>query len=189
MAGDKDKNKGDVENQPAKSSPNKILFIIIGVLVLVILGGGGYFIFGKKGGGSSVKETEKETASEGSKEVSKKETGKEKGSKEGEKNGGGSGGEVFVMEPFVVNLQDSTGTRYLKVTINFELEGTALEEAKIKTPQVRDAIIILLSSKAYADVGNIQGKYQLRDEIVVRINQILTKGKLKAVYFTEFVIQ
>lgn len=184
MAEDK-KDKGHGEAQPAQSSNklNKLLLIIIGVLVLIILGGGGYVLLGKKGGEYASKETEKETGQEGSKkEESKKGAGKEK-------KGDGAGAELFVMEPFIVNLQDSTGTRYLKVTINFELEGAALEEARTKTPQVRDAVIVLLSSKSYADVGNVQGKYQLRDEIVLRVNQILTKGRLKSVYFTEFVIQ
>jgi flagellar basal body-associated protein FliL len=32
-------------------------------------------------------------------------------------------------------------------------------------------------------------KQRLRDEIVLRVNSFLTKGKILKVYFTEFVVQ
>jgi len=33
------------------------------------------------------------------------------------------------------------------------------------------------------------GKQRLRDEIVLRLNSFLTKGKVLKVYFTEFIVQ
>jgi flagellar FliL protein len=33
------------------------------------------------------------------------------------------------------------------------------------------------------------GKQRLRDEVAVRVNSYLTKGKVVKVYFTDFVIQ
>jgi flagellar FliL protein len=50
-------------------------------------------------------------------------------------------------------------------------------------------VIVLLSSKSYAEIGTVEGKYQLRDEIVQRINQFIGSNGVKTVYFTEFVIQ
>jgi flagellar FliL protein len=46
-----------------------------------------------------------------------------------------------------------------------------------------------LSSKSYSDIGTVEGKYKMRDEIVARVNQYLTNSKVSTAYFTEFVIQ
>ena len=97
--------------------------------------------------------------------------------------------EIIKFEPFIVNLLNSGGNRYLKITINIELYSGSLKEAQGKNAQIRDSLITLLASKSYADLNNVSGKYQLRDEIAARINLILFKGSVKSVYFTGFVIQ
>ncbi|MFN7904858.1 MAG: flagellar basal body-associated protein FliL [Pseudobdellovibrionaceae bacterium] len=53
--------------------------------------------------------------------------------------------------------------------------------------QVRDIIIILLSSKTYDEVSNREGKESLRNEIKEQLNSFLTTGEISAVYFTEFI--
>ena len=78
----------------------------------------------------------------------------------------------------------------MKLTVNLELGSPAAQsELTAQTTQVRDSLIILLSSKSYTDIGTVEGKYQMRDEIVARVNQFLTKSKVKTAYFTEFVVQ
>lgn len=102
----------------------------------------------------------------------------------------GAKGNIFALEPFIVNLQDNSGTRYLKLTVNLELPpGSSLSELTAQSTQIRDSLIILLSSKSYSDIGTVEGKYQMRDEIIARVNQYLTTTKVKTAYFTEFVIQ
>lgn len=178
MAEDNKKKKEETVPQPPAKSSNKILLIIIGVLVLIILGVSGLFIFSKTGS-----KPDKEQAN-----IEESKHAKDSKSVQAEK-GEAAALETLALEPFVVNLQDNTGTRYLKVNVNLELESIPIEAAKAKIVQIRDSIIILLSSKSYSDVGSIQGKYQLRDELAARINQVLGKGRVKAVYFTDFVIQ
>ncbi len=56
-------------------------------------------------------------------------------------------------------------------------------------PKVRDSILDLLSSKSYKEMMDPIGKQRLRDEVALRVNAYLTKGKIFKVYFTEFVIQ
>lgn len=140
--------------------------ILVGGVVLVLLAGGGFFAWNKmmtpKGG-------EEQTSEEGGK--------------------GEPQVEFLSLDPFVVNLKGSGGNKYMKVVISLEADKKTAEEVRSKTPLIRDSIIILLSSKGYVDVGSVQGKYQLRDEILARINKVLTKGKVKGVYFTDFVIQ
>jgi len=58
-----------------------------------------------------------------------------------------------------------------------------------KTPQLRDAIITLVSSKSAESVASPEGKLQLKDELLLRANQSVGKDIFKNLYFTEFVMQ
>ena len=172
----------DKKEEVAPKKKGKGLLIAIIVAVVLLLGGGGFFFMKGTGGGSPDEAHATEEAPHGAPEG-------------GEGGGHGataekSGSSLVDLDPFIVNLQDNSGTRYLKLNINLELasnsSGSELDELK---PQIRDSLIILLSSKSYSDIGTIEGKYQLRDEIVARVNQFLSKSKVKTVFFTEFVIQ
>lgn len=101
----------------------------------------------------------------------------------------GAAGEIFDLDPFVVNLADSE-THYLKVTVKLELERSDVKDELTKrTPQVRDAILILLTSKETSNVRTTQGKYQLRDEVMARVNAVLPRGGVRGAYFADFVVQ
>jgi flagellar FliL protein len=182
MAEEPKETKEEAKEPPKKSK--KKLFIIIGVVVVILLGAGGYFFLSGGGEGD-------DTHSEGKKDSGDAQGKKPKKDSHGNViEGEGSGApEILVFDPFIVNLTNTAGNRYLKVTINIEIDSGSVEEAKGRNAQIRDSIITLLSSKSYADVGSVSGKYQLRDEIAARVNLILTEGKVKSVYFTEFVIQ
>jgi flagellar FliL protein len=99
-------------------------------------------------------------------------------------------GAIFDLEPFIVNLADTPEIRYLKVTIKLELDrAEAGSELAARLPQVRDAILVLLTSKDSAGVRSPQGKFHLREEITQRVNQLLPRPGVRATYFTEFVVQ
>jgi flagellar protein FliL len=99
-------------------------------------------------------------------------------------------GPIYPMEPFIVNLMEPMGKRYLKVKIELELEKEELRsEVDKRLPQFRDGILTLLSSKSFKDVNDLSGKYQLRSEILGMLNGYLKTGKVKNVYFTEFIVQ
>jgi flagellar protein FliL len=101
-----------------------------------------------------------------------------------------SGDLIYEMEIFVVNLSDPGGKRYLKTKISLEYTGAALtDELKLRQPQLRDAVLLLLSSKTLEEIQGTEGKIILRRELILRINQALQKGKIRNLYFTEFVIQ
>ena len=55
--------------------------------------------------------------------------------------------------------------------------------------QIKDALLLLLSSKTYADLASIANKLALKTEIVSRMNQVMNDAFITQVYFTEFVIQ
>jgi flagellar FliL protein len=94
------------------------------------------------------------------------------------------------MQPFIVNLVDPSGKRYLKATLSLELDRAEVKsEIETKTVKIRDAVLVLLSSKSFGDISTPEGKRRLREEIVTRINTFLTTGRVTGVYFTEFVVQ
>ncbi len=94
------------------------------------------------------------------------------------------------LEPFVVNLADPLGRRYLRTAIEVEaVNRRAADDLQANRTQVRDAILLLLSSKTFEDLRTMERKIQLRNEIVERINQIIGQNKVYKVYFTEFVVQ
>lgn len=99
-------------------------------------------------------------------------------------------GAMFPLEPFIVNLADSDGKRYLKITMEIELEKENIsEELEKRSPQIRDTILTLLTSKSFNDIKDVAGKFKLREQIAKRVNNQLDSGKIRQVYFTEFVIQ
>ena len=56
-------------------------------------------------------------------------------------------------------------------------------------PRILDMIITVLSSKAYEEISTAQGKINLRNEFLRRINSMMAKGKLYNVYITGFTVQ
>lgn len=100
-------------------------------------------------------------------------------------------GPQYKLEPFIVNLiDDGRGQRYLKLEAQFELEDDAVKaELESRLSQIRDELLILLSSKRQSDIETTDGKRILKDEIFTRVNKVLVTGRIKRVYFTEFVIQ
>jgi flagellar protein FliL len=96
----------------------------------------------------------------------------------------------FALDPFLVNLADLSGKRYLRATVEFEVNPPqGAEEMKAKTSQIRDRIILVLTSKNFDDIRTTTGKGALREEILNELNQILTSGKARHIYFKEFVAQ
>ncbi|MEJ2688743.1 MAG: flagellar basal body-associated FliL family protein [Deltaproteobacteria bacterium] len=99
-------------------------------------------------------------------------------------------GEMFPLEPFVVNLSDPQGRRYLKVAISLELESSgAVDRATKMVPKLRDMVITLLTSLTFEEVMTPEGKVQIRDELLGRFNQILRPDRVRNIYFTDFVVQ
>jgi flagellar FliL protein len=98
-------------------------------------------------------------------------------------------GPMVDIEPFIVNILDNDGTRYLKAAMTLEVEGSGTEEIDKRMPQLRDAVLLVAGNKTYDELRDLQGKLQLRAEMLGRINEILRNSRVKRIYFTEFVVQ
>jgi len=107
--------------------------------------------------------------------------------------GGGPADQIGPMvdiDSFIVNLLDLDSTRYLKASLTLELNSSAAaEEVAARMTQIRDAILLLCGNKTYAELRDLQGKMQLRAELIGHLNTFLQKGQVKKIYFTNFVIQ
>jgi flagellar protein FliL len=94
------------------------------------------------------------------------------------------------FQPFVVNLSGDNGRRYLRTVIQLQVKGDkAKEEIEKNLGQMRNRLLFLLSSKTFEDIGSIQGKYQLQEEISKSINEAVGTSVVEKTYFTEFVVQ
>ncbi len=162
-----DEFNAEESEQPPKEAVKKGLgkkkLIIIAVVVLVLIGGGffGYTMFF---------------------------TGKDKSAdaKKEEKNKAKT--VMMPMEPFILNLAEHG--RFLKLSMQFELNDASVQPMVTeKVPQLRDAIITLVSSKSAEALSSPEGKFLLKDEILMRANQAIARDVFKNLYFTEFVMQ
>jgi flagellar FliL protein len=117
----------------------------------------------------------------------------EKGDGHGEKKDAKDGATPdanTVVESFTVNLAGNEGNHYAKVDIAIEVANDFVKDELLKIkPKVRDFIVIMLSSKSYDQIMSADGVEFLREEIRNKINGYLTKGEVKDIYFTNFIVQ
>jgi flagellar protein FliL len=153
---------------PAAAKGGSKLVLIIVALVVLLAGGAGAWVF--LGGGGAHKAAAKEKTPPPAAEPAV--------------------GALAPLDPFIANLADEDGKRYLKATVQIEFfAGKLPDEWSGRLPQIRDLLLTLFTSKTFADVRTPQGKAVLRDEIINRVNRALHKDEVKAVYFTEFIVQ
>ena len=99
-------------------------------------------------------------------------------------------GPVVELEPFLLNLADRDELRFLKVSIKLELDRPEEKtDFPKKVPAIRDALLVLLSSKESQLLRTVNGKRRIREEIMTRANGVMSKGKVSNVFFTDFIIQ
>ncbi|KJU87064.1 flagellar basal body-associated protein FliL [Candidatus Magnetobacterium bavaricum] len=152
-----------------KKSKLSMKLIIIIVSILLVLGGGGFLAYTKF-------------------MVKKEGAGQESGGHEAKPKQEEGPPALVPLDPFVVNLTDAG--RYMKVTVQVEM-ASKKDEAYIKDrmPQLRDAVVFLLSGKSLEAVSGSDGKMQLKDEMLFKFNQTIGSDMIKNVYFTDFVVQ
>lgn len=149
------------------SGKKMILLILVGILLLGGGGGAAWFFMGSQ--------DEKPNAHE--------DQAKADGVHE-------ETGPIMELEPFLLNLADHDELRFLKVSIKLELDRPEEKtDFHNKVPAIRDALLVLLSSKESQILRTVNGKRRIREEIMIRVNGVMSKGKIANVYFTDFIIQ
>jgi flagellar FliL protein len=171
-----EKENQEVEEKEEKSSGgNKLLLIVIIVLLLLLLIIGGLVAYFLLSGNDEQQQDQPEP---------------QKVEKKKKVSSMTEIGPIYPLDTFIVNLVSNNANRYLKCKIDLELDSPELQqEIDKKLPAIRDLIIRILSSKTVEEIQTSRGKEKLKEEIKRKINEILTTGEVRNVYFTEFVIQ
>lgn len=184
---------GEAPAAPKKAKNKLVIIIIIAVLLVGLVAVGGYLAVSMLGGKKAAKGGGEHgaPAAEGEKAAGEAPpAGEHGGGGEGEAGGAGNMGVLVSLDPFIVNLASDAGKRYLKITMQLELARPGMAgEVTNKMPQIKDAVITVLSSKAADDLLTIEGKFRLKEQVLTRINNLLTSGVVKNIFFVEFVIQ
>jgi flagellar FliL protein len=212
-----DEKKEGAEETEGTGSKKKLLFIIIGLVALVLIAGGAAFFMLSGGDEESETEVvessepvEAEKADEAKKDEEKKEEAveekqeseedkkeekaeekKEEGTEEGKtENPGYDFGETFKLEPFHLNLGNALENRYVRMEVSIEYSGGEKQKAELdkRKPQLRDAIISIVSRKTREFLLAPDGKDSLRKELLIRINRYMTT-KVDSVYLTDILIE
>lgn len=165
-----------------------IILIIVAVLNMIFMGAAGFMFL--KAREAEQKRPSLDAVVAGEKKAQDEHGGGAHGEGHGEEN---AVGRVVPLETFMVNLAGSKGRKIAKINMEIEIKdndahkGSVADEIDKRKAQVRDIIIIILSSKTYEEVATREGKDSLRNEIKDTINSFLTNGKITNVFFTEFI--
>jgi flagellar FliL protein len=101
----------------------------------------------------------------------------------------------IALDPaFTVNLQGGTRTRFLQTNVEIVTYEPKMAELVIKhMPVIRNALVMLLSSKEAQELDSREGKESLRSEALATIQEVLQKETgsegIEGVFFTSFVMQ
>jgi len=188
MAEEKENETTEEEQPEKKKSGNMLMIIIIVVLILIIIGGGiaAFLLLS----GDDEETQQSSTPAQVQEKPAKTVTKTTPGSGFDDSRKLSELGVMYPVDPFTVNLKSDSGSRYLKVAISLELEGEELSlELDAHTAVIRNIIIRVLTSKTLEEVSSQKGKHKLSNQIMNLLNERLSDGKIKGIYFTEFVIQ
>lgn len=172
--------KEEAKKEEGKKLPvAMILQVVFAVVNLGITGLGAFWVYSATIGFHAPSISEEQLAEE-------KEKSEHAAAKEGE-----SGPLVYTMEKFTVNLAGEP-QRMIRLEVNLEMLGKDGFEEIIDTEtraKARDQIVRILGDRTFGDLESIQGKLFLKDRIASDINGLLSRGSVKDIYFSEFVVQ
>jgi flagellar FliL protein len=85
------------------------------------------------------------------------------------------------LDPFTVNLVLEENPQFLQVGLTLKVTDTAgVEAIKLRMPEVRDSILLLLSGQKASGLLTVEGKRKLAAQIVASINAIVAPGAAPA---------
>jgi flagellar FliL protein len=176
------------------------IMIIAAAGAVVLLGGGGaaaYFLVFNKPKPAAEADAHGAEAKDGHGKEKKKDDGHGKGG--GEKvdpktqpviTEGPDGLTYFTLPPMVANIQSPDGkASFLKLKLTFEVKDhDAVELLSGQLPRINDVLQGFVRELRPEDLAGSEGNYQLRLEILRRINLVLSPNRIDAVLIEEMLI-
>ena len=180
--------------ETATKNKQPLLLIIIGAAVLVAgIGGGAAFFLMKP------KSAEPEAAADAHAPEQAADAGGHGAEGEGDAAAGGVGtiaagpdGVTFYTLPdMIVNIQSPEGrTTYLKLKLTLEMkDAAAANRLRAQYPRLNDMFQSFLRELRPEDLAGSAGSYQLRAEILRRVNLVAAPSKVDAVLIEEMLVQ
>ena len=197
----------EVEGDAAPKKKKLPLLFIIAPVALLVLGGGGAGAFFMLQPKAAAAEGEHGAEAEGGHGAEKKSGGHGEKKKEGGGHGAGAEGEAdpalgkiaegpdgvtfYTLPDMVVNIQSPDGKpTFLKLTLTLEMHDAALAETlQGQMPRMQDMFQGFLRELRPEDIAGSAGTYQLRAEILRRVNLIAAPSKVDAVLIEEMLVQ
>jgi len=100
---------------------------------------------------------------------------------------------LIKFEPFVANLADPGGSRFLRVSVQLVVDSPAKAEEASKSPvvlmQARSRILELLTQQKADALITPEGKAELKKAIAEHVQESLEELKVIDVLFSDFVVQ
>jgi Flagellar basal body-associated protein len=172
-----------------KKLPLKVL-IIAGVAAVLVLGGGGTAAFMFLGGKADPAAQAEGKARKAKEKKGKEEKGKGKEGEGAQVREGPDGVVFYTLPDVVVNMQTAEGRpTFLKLKLTLELpDHEAVEVLDPSLPRLQDMFQSFLRELRPEDLAGSQGSYQLRTEILRRVNLVIAPSKANAVLIEEMLI-
>lgn len=163
-----------------------LLILVVSLIVIVAAGAGIYLFLGSSGGeGREVSVTEAHNPGNDAGKAEEK-AGKTEAQGE-EKQPPNVFEQIYVMPPMEVSLKD--GNRTLMVSIRLELDRPELAvEFNDRKDMIHGAIRSILAAKTMAELEGAEAKIRLKMALVAELNRRLETGKVRNIYFTDFLI-
>lgn len=95
------------------------------------------------------------------------------------------------VDEFRINTADEGEAHFVKLKLSFGVETgqpALTQELASRVPQMQNIINLIISRKKKEELKRVTDKLDLMEEIKAHINHILTNGKIKEVYFREFIV-
>lgn len=194
--------EGAVEGEEGAPKKKKIplLFIIIPVAVLVLGGGGAaaFFMLQPKPAAAEGEHGEAEAKADHGKKEDKKAGGHGEKGAEGEDaaatgtiSEGADGSTFYSLPKMVVNIQAPDGRpTYLQLKLTLEMHDAHVAEGlQAEYPRLLDMFQSFLREVRTEDLSGSAGTYQLRVEILRRVNLMAAPGKVDGVLIEEMLVQ
>jgi flagellar FliL protein len=178
----------DAEGVSPKKKLSLKMLIIIGAAALVVLGGGGgaaFFLLKPKPDAAAAGKAHKPKKGGKDEKAGKDAKGAAPTIREG------PDGVLFYTVPdIVVNMQTADGRpTFLKLKLTLELPDQESADAlEPNMPRLQDMFQTFLRELRPEDLSGSQGSYQLRMELLRRVNLVIAPSKANAVLIEEMLI-
>lgn len=97
---------------------------------------------------------------------------------------------VYQIDNLVLNPAQSGGTRFLMLTVAFQVKDeTVMEQMKLRDAEVRDAILTVIGSKTVDQLVEIAARNPLKAELKDSVAPLFPKEAVTQIYFPQFVVQ